>query len=99
VKIVRAIVVVAAAVPRVEIDTAEVDHPEQRSEIVDDGEVDDVGFHVTDGAGADPIRAVFGRALHEEKLAFGAIGVALHHHGAILQVRQKPSRDVGIVLK
>ena len=41
-QVVGPIDVVAARIPRVQIDAAEVDDPQQRGEAVNDGEVDDV---------------------------------------------------------
>src|SRR5207253_6475850 len=37
--------------------------------------------------------------LHVEKIAFGAVWIALHHHRAVDEVRQQPWRDVGVVLQ
>ena len=47
-QVVGAVDVVAARVPLVEIDAAEVDDPEQRREILDDREVDDAPRRVLD---------------------------------------------------
>ena len=37
------------------------------------------------------------RALHEEERAVRAVGIALHHHRPVAQVRQQRRRDVGVV--
>ena len=39
------------------------------------------------------------RSLHEEELTCCAIGISLHHHSSVLQVRQKDGRNVNIVLE
>ena len=99
VQVVGPIDVVAARVPRVEVDAAEVDEPEQRRQVLDDREVDHAARAVRDRAGLDPRRPRRRRALHEERLAVGAVGIALHHHRAVGEVRQQHRRDVGVVLE
>ena len=91
--------VIAPRVPLVQVDAAEIDHPQQRGEVLDHGEVDDVAGCVLDGARIDPGRTRRGRALHEEELAAGPVGIALHHHRPIAQVRQERGSDVGVVLE
>jgi len=39
----------------------------------------------------------FGRG--EEKFAVDAVGIALHHHGAIVEMRKEPGRDLEVVLE
>ena len=39
------------------------------------------------------------RALHEEEVAVGAVGIALHDHGAFGEVGPKDGGDVGVVLQ
>jgi hypothetical protein len=56
VDVVGPIHVIAAGVPLIQIDAAQVDDPEERRQIVDDREVDDVARVVADGAGPDPLR-------------------------------------------
>src|SRR6266446_7383088 len=56
VEIVGPIDVVAARVPLVEIDAAQVDEPQQRRHVLDDREPDDVAGVVLDLADLDPIR-------------------------------------------
>ena len=91
--------VVAPRVPLVQVDAAEIHHPEQRGEILDHGEVDDVGRLVLDRAQLDPVRTRRGRALHEEELAPGPVGVALHDHGPVAEMGQQRARDVRVVLE
>src|SRR5262245_46454697 len=38
-------------------------------------------------------------ALHEEKLARGAVRIALHNHRAVLQMGDQPGGDVQVVLE
>ena len=99
VEIVGTIDVVAARVPRVQVDAAEVDDPEQRRQVLDHREIDHAARAVRDRAGLDPLGPRRRRALHEERLAGGAVGIALHHHRPIDQVRQQHRRDVGVVLQ
>ena len=56
VQVVRTIHVVAARIPLIEIDAAEVDHPEQRREILHHRKVDDASRSVLDRARLDPVR-------------------------------------------
>ena len=98
-QVVGAIDVVAACVPGVQVDAAEVDDPEQRREILDHREVDHVARRVRDRAGLDPFGPRRRRALHEERLAVGAVGIALHHHRPVGEVRQQDVGDVGVVLQ
>ena len=90
VHVVRPVHVVAARVPLVEVDAAEVDHPQERGQVLDHREVDDVARLVLDGADLDPVRPRRGRALHEEELAGRAVRVALHDHGPVVEVGQQP---------
>ena len=53
-KIIRPIDIVAARVPLVEVDAAEVDHPQQRGDILNHREIDDVARVVRDRAGLQP---------------------------------------------
>ena len=99
VQVVGPIDVVAARVPLIEVDAAEVDDPEQRCEVLHHREVDDVSRRVRDATGLDPRRVRLGDALHEEAFPRRAVGVALHDHGAIAEVRQERRRDVGVVLE
>ena len=99
VQVVGAVDVVAARVPLVQVDAAEVDDPEQRRQILHDRKVDDIAGPVLDRAELDPLRAGRGRALHEEELPRRAVRIPLHHHGAIGQVRDQPVRNVRVVLE
>ena len=98
-QVVGAIDVVAARVPLIEIDAAEVDDPEQRREVLHHREVDHVPRLVLDRAGLDPLGMRLGDALHEEAFPLRAVRVALHHHRPIAQVRQQRGGDVGVVLE
>src|SRR5207249_1438786 len=80
VEVVRLVYVVAAGVPLVQIDAAEVHYPEQGRDVIDDGEVDHVGRCVLHGADVEPFRVVRGRVFHKEEVAGRAVGVALHDH-------------------
>ena len=94
---VRAVRVVAARVPGIEVDAAEIDHPEQGREIVDHREVDDASRAVLDRARPEPVRTGRRRALHEEELALRAVRIALHDHRPVPDVRQEHGRDVRVV--
>ena len=65
--IVRTIDVVALRVPLVQVDASEVDHPQQRRRIVDDGKVDDVARVVLDGARANPVGLGVGARFMKKK--------------------------------
>ena len=73
--------------------------PEQRRQIVDDGEVDDVARAVLDRAGANPRRPRRRRALHIEEVAGNAVRIALHHHRAVADVRQQNVGDADVIAK
>ena len=92
--------VVAARVPRVEVDAAQVHDPEERGEVLHHGKGDQVGrlVHRSRRSRASP-DAADGRALHEEALPVDAVGIALHHHRAVAEVRQQGGRHVGVVLQ
>jgi hypothetical protein len=98
VHVVRTIDVVALRVPLVQVDAPQVHHPQERGQIVNHREVDDVAVAVIDRAGADPGRPRRGRALHEEEGASGAVWIPLHHHGAVGDVREENACDVRVVL-
>ncbi len=83
--------IVTACVPRVQIDRAQIDQPQERGQIVDDRELDDIAGSMRDGADLDPIRPMLGRSFHEEELAIDAVRVSLHHHRPLLKVRQQRS--------
>ncbi len=99
VQVVRPVDVVAARVPLVQVDAAEVHHPQERGEVLDHRELDDVARGVLDGARLDPRRARVRRALHEEERALGAIRITLHHHRAVLDVGQQRRGDMGVILQ
>ena len=71
----------------VQINAAEIDHPKQRRQILNDGKIDDVARPVLDRTQLDPRRTRRGRALHEKEFARSAIRISLHHHRAILKMR------------
>ena len=52
-----------------------------------------------DGAGLDPSRPRRWSALHEKEIAADAVGIALHHHGPVGQMRQQNRGDVNIELE
>ena len=93
--------VIATRVPRVEIDAAEVDQPEQAGEILDyreslrrwrrGGRMSQVGIHVGFGVGG---------MFLEKKFAEGSVGVAFHDHGSVHRTcGQEGWGDVGVVLE
>src|SRR5437660_4942020 len=51
------------------------------------------------GANPNPFRPRYGRMLHEEEGSASSVGITLHDHGAIEQVRQKHRRQVRVVLQ
>src|SRR5688500_16262121 len=83
----------------IQVDAYEIDHPHQRSDILDHRKVDDVVVAMIDRARLDPLRSRHGCALHEEKVAVRTVRIALHHHCPILDVRQQVLRHVGVVLQ
>ena len=97
VEVIGTVHVVTARIPWVQIDAAEVNHPKERREIADDGEIDDAGGGVFDGADVNPIGAGDRRAFLEEELASGAVGVTFHDHGAADEVREEVGGDVGVI--
>src|SRR5262245_49667604 len=96
--VIGAIHVVARRVPLIEVDAAEIDHPHQRGGILNHREVDDPFRSVIDRADFDPVGARRRRTFHEEELAGRAVRIALHHHRAIVDVREQYIRDIGVVL-
>src|SRR5213078_1971445 len=86
VQIVRTIDIVTARVPLIKVDATEIDDPEQRGQILNDGKVDNVAGAVLDGTQLDPRWPRRRRPLHKKELAGRAIRVALHDHGPVLQV-------------
>src|SRR5581483_8078813 len=60
-------------------------------------EVDHVARRVLDRAELDPLGTRRRRALHEERLALRAVGIAAEHHRAIADVRQEDGGDLGVV--
>ena len=46
----------------------------------------------------DPGRPRRGRAFHEKNSPGGAVRITLHHHRAVLQVRQQQRGHVGVIL-
>jgi hypothetical protein len=54
---------------------------------------------VLDGACADPRGPRIRRALHEEEIAASSVRITLHHHGAVLEVRQQIGRKITVVLQ
>ena len=96
VHVVGPIDVIALRIPLVQIDASEVDHPQQRWDVVDDGKIDDRARVVIDAARADPVRTRRRRAFHEEELAAGPVRVPLHDHGPVADVRQQEWGDVRV---
>src|SRR5260370_7796689 len=81
------------------MDGPEIDYPEQAREILDDREVHHIRRRVLNGANRYPFGPRIGRALLEKELAVGPIGVSLHYHRAVEQMRQEERRNVGIILE
>jgi hypothetical protein len=52
-----------------------------------------------DPTNLNPFRPGLRRALHEKELADGAIRIALHYHGPIMEVGQQELRHISVVLK
>ena len=99
VQIVGAVDVVAARIPLVQVDAAEVDHPQERRQILHDGKVDHTARGVLDGARVDPARARRRRPLHEEEGAGRPVGIPLHHHGAIPEMGKQDRGNLDVVLQ
>jgi hypothetical protein len=97
--VVRPVHVVAAGVPLVQVDAAQVHEPQQRSEVLDHREVDDVSAFVLDGTDIDPVGPRRRRPFHKKEFAGRAVRIALHDHGAVLDVRQYKRHDVRVVLQ
>ena len=98
-QVVGAIDIVTAGIPGIEIDATKIDEPQQRRQILDDRERDDIARPVRDRAGFDPVRSGFRRALHEKMRARRAVGVTLHDHRAVGEMRQQRRRDVRVILQ
>src|SRR5581483_9620007 len=98
-QVIGAVYVIAARIPRIEIDAAEIDDPEQGTEILDDGEIDDAFRGMLNGAYSNPSRTWRRRAFHEEKFTGSPVRVTLHDHGAVLQVRQQVRRNIRVILQ
>ena len=98
-EVVGAVDIVAARVPLVQIDAAEVDHPQKRRQVLDHRKVDDSARSVRYRADLDPGGTRRRRPLHEEERTGGAVRVALHDHGAVVQVRQQDVGHVRVVLQ
>ena len=98
VHVVRAVDVVAARVPGVQIDAAEVHDPEERGEVLDHREVDDLARR-----SARPSRsrsspgAGDGACFMKKNFPAAPFGIALHDHRPVLQVRKQVRRDVRVV--
>src|SRR5690242_18786464 len=88
-QVVRTPDIVAPRIPGIQIDAAEIHHPKQRSNVLNHGKPDDVARSMFDRADGNKIWPWRGRPLHKEKSAVDSVGIALHHHGPILHVRQK----------
>ena len=99
VQVIGAVDVVAARVPRIEIDAAEVDEPKERREILHDRKGNDIARSMRDRARFDPRGTRFRRALHEEPLAGGAVRIALHDHRAVREMRQQRVGDRRVIAK
>ena len=97
VQVIGPIDVVAARIPFVQVDAAQIHDPEQRGQVVDHRKVDHVPGRVLDRARLDPGRPRTGCALHEEEVTGGAVGIALHHHRAVADVGQQHGRDASVV--
>jgi hypothetical protein len=91
--------VVASRIPWIQIDATKVDEPQERGQMLDDWKIDYVSRAVFDGTNGKPVGSRSWRALHEEKVGSDPVWVSLHDHGAVTQMRQHPSRDVGVVLE
>ena len=95
---------VDARVPRVHVDAAHVDHPEQCVFVVDDGGVDPAflrrslarrDLHVE---ARDPLGHALRCVFLEERLAISAVGIATHRERPIAQVRDEHLGDRGVVV-
>src|ERR1700678_2929079 len=91
--------VVAARVPGIQVDAPEIHYPHQRRHVLNDWKLDYVSGSVFNGADGNRRGAGGRRALHEEKSAIDAVGIALHDHGAVDQMRHQVRGDVEIVLE
>jgi hypothetical protein len=99
VQIVGPVRVVAARVPLVEVDAAQVDRPQQSGGVVDDRKIDHTARAMFDRTAAQPRRAARRRTLHVEVIAADPIGIALEHHRAAGQIGHDERRDVRVVLE
>jgi len=91
--------IVTPRVPRVQVDASQIDEPQQRCEILDDRKCDDVARAVRDRARLDPWRTRLRGPLHEKALARSTVGIALHHHRAVGEMRQQHGRHGRVVLQ
>jgi hypothetical protein len=67
--------------------------------MLNDGKADHVARCMFNPANRNGTRPRHGRAFHEKELARYPIWIAFHDDGAVLQMRQKPPRDVQVVLQ
>jgi hypothetical protein len=101
---VRPIGPVDARVPRVHVDAAHVDHPEERVLLVDDRRLDPPALprrracRDLDPEARDPVGHVRRRVLLEERLAERPVGIAAHREGPVAQMRHEHGRDGAVVL-
>ncbi len=94
-----AICIVAAGVPGVQVDTAEVDYPKQSREILNHGEFHEVRGGMRDRADGNPLGPRVGGAFLKEERPGGSVWVTLHDHGAVGEMGQEERRNIGVVLK
>ena len=98
-QIVGPVNIVAAGVPLIKINAPEIDYPQQGRQVLDHGKVNDVSRRMIDGADLHPRGSRRRRMLHEKEVARRPVGVSLHDHGPIPEVRKKHRRHISVVLK
>ncbi|SHT56184.1 Uncharacterised protein [Mycobacteroides abscessus subsp. abscessus] len=83
---------------RIEIDTAEVDHPGQRCRIGDDGLPGGGPARIVQLGRGDPIRALFRHALLKHRLLRDALDEPLQDHGPVAYPAQRSLCDIEVVV-
>jgi hypothetical protein len=91
------VIVIAAGIPGVQIDTTQIDQPEQAGEVLGQRKLDHVAAPVNDRTDLGPVRTRPRGALHVEEIALRAVRISLHDDGAIGEMGQEPRRDVSVI--
>ncbi|SHU16053.1 Uncharacterised protein [Mycobacteroides abscessus subsp. abscessus] len=97
-QLVGVVQVIGAHRMRIEIDTAEVDHPGQRRRIGDDGLAGRGPARIVQLRRGDPIRTFFRHALLKHRLLRDALDEPLQDHRPVAYPAQRPVCDIEVVV-